>query len=282
LQIRKVFLGHFIKFLSFWYHLLSRPGFFIKLLPQKSKPRIIQYQNGQAHLYIGKIFAGRYEKRWKRWIVFRPWRIFVDEKSLPLPTEVFMDPEKEKLQIISRILDNENTLIPILSLEAWNELFELAENQGVTCYLYYALKQKKSEGIIPLEWQRKIRFQLMHFSVGNLKHLDELEELSLLCERNGINVIFLKGSHLAFHVYPSPSLRPMGDIDIIVKEDDIPKMIEVLHESGYSSDYFTIENRTKYHWHFPPFFKEGKKSIELHWTLLMPGAHDGETGKTMD
>jgi len=47
-----------------------------------------------------------------------------------------------------RIMDNENTLIPVLTQEDWNELFEMAEKQGIACYLYYALKQKKSEDVI--------------------------------------------------------------------------------------------------------------------------------------
>ena len=224
LQIRKIFLSYFIKLLSFWYHLLSRSGLFIKILPQKYKPNIIQYHNGQAHLYIGKIFAGRFDLRLGRWIIFRPWRIFIDEKSLPQPNKVFTNPGKENLLNISRIMDSENTLIPVLTPKAWNDLFELAEKQGIACYLYYALKQKKSEDVIPEEWLRKIRIQLMRFSINNIKHLNELEELSLLFEKTGIPAIFLKGSHLAFHVYPSPSLRPMDDIDIIVKEDDIPKI----------------------------------------------------------
>ena len=281
LQIRKIFFKFFRRLLSFVYHLISGSGLFIKLLPKRYKPKINKYQNGHAHLFIGKILAGRYDVRWKRWIIFRPWRIFVDEKSLLLSNKVFTDAGKENLQYISRILDSENPIIPVLTPEAWNNSFELAQQQGIVGYLYYAIKQKKSEDVIPVDWQRKIRIQLMHYSVGNLKHLHELDELSILFETNGISFIFLKGSHLAFHVYPSPSLRPMGDIDIMVKEEDILKVLGLLVEAGYSSDYFTIENLKKYNRHLPPFTKKGKKSIELHWTLLQPMFQTSGTKKTM-
>ena len=189
---------------------------------------------------------------------------------------------KEILKNISQIIDCENTLIPALNQQAWNELFEFAEKQGVACYLFYALKQKKSEKIIPEDWQRKIRLQLMHFSVSNLKHLNELEELSLAFEEAGTPVIFLKGSHLAFHVYPSPSLRPMGDIDIVVSEDNIFEVMEVLNVMGYSSGYFTIDSAKKYGKHFPPYSKNGKKCIELHWTLIVPEVHDAKTEEIMN
>ena len=190
-------------------------------------------------------------------------------------------PGKEKLQNISQIIDNEVFPIPLLDEQEWDELLEFIQKQGVLCYIYYALKQKKSESAIPEDWRRKIKLQILHFSKGNIKHLQELEELSLLFEKALTPIIFLKGSHLAFHVYPFPSLRPMGDIDIVVSEDNIQKAIDVLLESGYRSDYFTIDNVKKYHWHFPPFTKEGKKTIELHWTLIEPKLHTAETENIM-
>ncbi|NWJ52257.1 MAG: signal peptidase I [Bacteroidetes bacterium] len=85
LQIRKILLQYFLFLFTFGYRLLSRLGIFIKLLPNKYKPRIIQYKREQAHLYIGKILVGRYDVRCHRWIIYRPWRIFIDEKLLPIP-----------------------------------------------------------------------------------------------------------------------------------------------------------------------------------------------------
>ena len=82
LQVRKKIMRYPLRLLSFWYQLLSRTDFFAKLLPRKYKPKIIQYQNSQAQVYIGKILAGRYDVRRQHWIISRPWRIFIDEKNL--------------------------------------------------------------------------------------------------------------------------------------------------------------------------------------------------------
>ncbi len=190
-------------------------------------------------------------------------------------------PKKKNLQNLSQLLDNRNISIPVLDEQEWNELLELAQKQGGLCYLYYLLKQKKSESIIPEDWKHKIKLQLMHFSLGNIKHLQNLEEISLIFEKAQIPVIFLKGSHLAFHVYPWPSLRPMGDIDIVVCEENIQKAIDILLESGYQSNYFTLDNIRKYNRHLPPFTKKGGKSIELHWTLIQPKLSTSETEKIM-
>ena len=86
LQIRKKLLHRFIKVFVFGYHLLSHSGIFVHFLPPRYKPRIIQFQNGQAHLYMGTILVGRYNVRRHNWVIFRPWRFFIDEKKLPIPT----------------------------------------------------------------------------------------------------------------------------------------------------------------------------------------------------
>jgi hypothetical protein len=73
----------------------------------------------------------------------------------------------------------------------------------------------------------------------------------------------------------------MGDIDIVAKEENLQETIDTLLEAGYRSDYFTLDNVKKYHWHCPPFIKEGKKTIELHWTLIEPKHHTTETENIM-
>ena len=94
LQIRKNILRYPLRSLSFCYQILSRTDFFKKLLPRKYKPKIIQYQNSQAQVYIGKILAGRYDVRRQHWIISRPWRIFINEKRLSKPKEVIANPGK--------------------------------------------------------------------------------------------------------------------------------------------------------------------------------------------
>jgi signal peptidase len=85
LQVQKAILRYPQRILSIVYHLLCRTNFFAKLLPLKFKFKIIQYQNNQAQVHLGKILVGWYDVRRQNWIIFRPWRIFIDEKTLPKP-----------------------------------------------------------------------------------------------------------------------------------------------------------------------------------------------------
>ena len=53
----------------------------------------------------------------------------------------------------------------------------------------------------------------------------------------GVEVVVLKGAHLAEAVYPSVGCRPMGDVDLLVRPGDFPEAARVLSELGY--DAFT-------------------------------------------
>ncbi len=47
--------------------------------------------------------------------------------------------------------------------------------------------------------------------------------------------IVLKGAYLAERVYPQPGLRPMNDIDLLFRPEDLPAVADVLHSLGYGS-----------------------------------------------
>lgn len=47
--------------------------------------------------------------------------------------------------------------------------------------------------------------------------------------------VVLKGAYLAECIYPAPGLRPMNDIDLLFRPDDLPSVSTALHELGYGS-----------------------------------------------
>jgi len=63
------------------------------------------------------------------------------------------------------------------------------------------------------------------------RHLERIEKA--FAEQR-IPLVLLKGAALAETVYPEPSLRPMGDIDIWVRSEDMPRATEAMRELGYA------------------------------------------------
>ena len=72
--------------LSPCYRCLSRSGLFRVLLPSALRPKVIEFDRDGAkemHLLIGRRVVGRRQAGAGQWTIRRPFRIFVDEKTLP-------------------------------------------------------------------------------------------------------------------------------------------------------------------------------------------------------
>jgi hypothetical protein len=60
-----------------------------------------------------------------------------------------------------------------------------------------------------------------------------LAELAGRLAARGVEAMPLKGVVLAFHAYPAPELRGMGDLDLLVREVDFAALAEELGRFGY-------------------------------------------------
>lgn len=65
--------------------------------------------------------------------------------------------------------------------------------------------------------------------------LNDLKALVSIFNKEGIDTIVLKGAALALQFYSSFGLRPMADLDVLVKREDVPKVLNLLHNSGWKS-----------------------------------------------
>ena len=90
----------------------------------------------------------------------------------------------------------------------------------------------------------------------------------------GIPVITLKGAYLAKAVYADPALRPMADLDLLFRHEDVPKVCQLLEQNGYRMDGadepldWLIARRHQ----LPGHIHEGAEKIEVHLHIVEPGA----------
>ena len=99
----------------------------------------------------------------------------------------------------------------------------------------------------------------------------ELSALLVSLRDAGIPVIYLKGAHLAQVVYENIALRPMGDIDLLVRKEDIEKASETLIRLGYTPEsHLNIQEMVKIGNHLPRFVKADGPVLEIHWNLEVP------------
>jgi hypothetical protein len=68
------------------YHRFAESGIFNRVLPHTTRPRVLCFTrpNGvEMQLLMGRWIIGRRRPGWEQWQVRRPFRLFVDEASLP-------------------------------------------------------------------------------------------------------------------------------------------------------------------------------------------------------
>jgi hypothetical protein len=125
------------------------------------------------------------------------------------------------------------------------------------------------------EWPPEVRQFLQASYYKSAAHnallFQELERILAAFEAAQIPVIVLKGAALAQIIYPDPGLRPMNDIDLLVKRDNVKKTAEVLSSIEYSD--FRVERISGFNELFAYDTKmlggpDKRIGVEVHWTLV--------------
>jgi len=106
----------------------------------------------------------------------------------------------------------------------------------------------------------------------NINYLSEIDKINILFTEEGINLILLKGAALLKTVYSKDiAVRPMNDVDILVKKEDVEKAHDLLIKSDYQMGEEELDKSfyMKNHFHIS-YTKNGNifTTIELHWDLF--------------
>jgi hypothetical protein len=107
--------------------------------------------------------------------------------------------------------------------------------------------------------------------VRNLRLMHKLAVCLRTLAEAGLPVVVLKGAALAQAVYRDVSLRPMVDVDLLVRRADLAAITAILVELGYSADRVeTHPGAVAEHESELPFCKPGDSAIaiDVHWTLF--------------
>ena len=108
---------------------------------------------------------------------------------------------------------------------------------------------------LPEEWKELMRKKVFMSISRTVTQVNELKELERRCEAEGIVNQPMKGARMKF-IYPSPEMREMSDIDILIRDDCMKKAEKVMVDMGYS-----FQKDIKHHiiYNKPPFM-----TLEVH------------------
>jgi len=151
-------------------------------------------------------------------------------------------------------------------------IMNFAARNGVAPWCYHQLSGLNTNNEVVQKLIKKLRMQYLQTLLMNQQKWKVFNDMNKLALANGISIIPLKGTALAFTLYPQESLRPMGDIDVLVKPGDIFRFREVLLEKGASQLNVPISKlHEQVHAHIPALSWQNTM-IEPHQRLFALGS----------
>lgn len=186
---------------------------------------------------------------------------------------------------------SETALLDLLSLpplepgpldrEKWQQLLTLAERERVGPLVLASLQ---TMGVLSVPHEAmQVLTKLKRQAVEQV--FDGMAQLSALLAEllaRGVSPMALKGAAAARMVYSEPTLRPFGDLDLLVRMDEISIAHAVLVEMGYAlaGGAPTAADLTWRHsrGYYDP--RGARLSVDVHWRYigypnLLPLDYDG-------
>jgi hypothetical protein len=160
-----------------------------------------------------------------------------------------------------------------LSEEDWEAVIRESDRQGLTPLLWERVSRDDAHSRIPDRVLSRLRQSYFDAIRKNTLLYHQLSKILRTLSAAGISAIVLKGVHLAEVVYGNIGLRPMVDIDLLIREADLPEAIAALQKLDYLPDrQIHLEASCRVRKHLPRFWGPMGVSVELHNSICDPKA----------
>lgn len=117
----------------------------------------------------------------------------------------------------------------------WKEIFDLSKKHSVTGIIMTEIrqldKQYQPEKEIFSAFNQNLGFTLQVYE----SKISAISKLLSVLTKAEIPHLLVKGAVLR-NMYPEPALRTSGDTDVVVKESDFQKTVDVLSENGFETE----------------------------------------------
>ena len=136
-------------------------------------------------------------------------------------------------------------------------LIESIEQHGIGPLVYSHLSDD------PWPIRAALRDLSIRAAAMESRRLDDLRALLAAFAERGIRVVIIKGTGLAYDLYPAPELRPRGDTDLLIAESDCDAVRALMRDLGYttqltSGDTLAVRQQS---------FSRGGHVYDVHWDV---------------
>lgn len=150
----------------------------------------------------------------------------------------------------------------------WERVLHRIEQELLGPLIYRAIRD---QAIVPPQIEQRLSQLYYQTACQNTLLFGSLVQVLRSLNDRQIPVLILKGAALAQVVYGDVALRPMSDLDLLIRPADLPQVRQCLQALGYTAHNLEIqEGYTDEFRNEAFFFKDGltRVGIDLHWKLV--------------
>jgi hypothetical protein len=151
----------------------------------------------------------------------------------------------------------------------WDRVIEIARRHAVLPLVHRYLKLECGTAI-PQAGMSKLTTEWQFIALYNRHLAAELVRLLALLEAAGVAAVAFKGPVLAAMAYGSIELRQFSDLDILVRQADLPRVAEILTAERYLSPHTRREGLATGYFQESEdafFAAGGMGAVDVHWKV---------------
>jgi hypothetical protein len=138
----------------------------------------------------------------------------------------------------------------------WDDLLRCASAEGMGGMLYAQMTSPGRTAALPASAHQRLRQLFLHNELDYQVKLAAIGQLLTACDQTQIRVMLLQGVALIERIYPTAGMRPLSDIDLLIRPDDFEKIGRLLATLGY----VTVSR-------YPPVYVRDGVRLDLHTQL---------------
>lgn len=185
--------------------------------------------------------------------------------------------EEEVLCLAARVTPDEAVQARLSALldagVDWDRLWRLGHLHEVLPLLVTTITALGGPAGMPERWSADAQRRRSATLLQNRSLLGELMTTLDAMAAAGVEVIPVKGLVLTEMLYGNLALRPAGDIDVLVRPEDLPAARDALRGLGYAQAARPAYEERHHPFHDAPYFRPGPfrdTALELHHGLAAP------------
>lgn len=155
----------------------------------------------------------------------------------------------------------------------WQAALPALHEQRLIPFVYAHLRRTAVWRALPGFVQQALSDDFQRFSVRAYLLDAELAAVSAALAGAGVDVLLLKGAALGRTVYASTAERPAGDLDLLIRSEQVERARQALHDLGYRAGglYWLPRWQRRYRAELAMLRQAEDGShilVELHWALV--------------